>query len=371
MEIKNIYELLESEIMKSDLSEEEKNKKLSKLLKARGQKINLMLVGATGSGKSSTINALFNTKVAKVGVGVEPETADIECYQLENLTIWDTPGIGDGIENDKAHAEQIVRKLSEVDENGTPIIDLVMVIVDGSSRDLSATYEMINTVIIPSLTKENSNRILIAVNQADLAMKGAHWDKENNCPDDELKDFLEKKCASIKERVLKSTGVEVEPIYYCAGYTDPSEYKDSESDGYNILSNSLNQMFGIKKNNEGNENNEANQTEPGETKEYCKPYNLTKLLYHIILSLPAEKRMAIAENLNDDKSMWQYDDNETNYHDAISQSFGEVLWDSVSDYAEKGVVYGGAILGMPGAIVGSVIGGTVGAIVGVFKGLFG
>lgn len=368
MENKNIYELLESEIMKSDLSEEEKNKKLSKLLKARGQKINLMLVGATGSGKSSTINALFNTKVAKVGVGVDPETADIECYQLENLTIWDTPGIGDGIENDKAHTEQIVRKLSEVDENGVPVIDLVMVIVDGSNRDLSATYEMINTVIIPAITKENSKRILIAVNQADLAMKGAHWDKENNCPDDELKEFLEKKCASIKERVLTSTGVEVEPIYYCAGYTDPSEYKDSDSDGYSVLSNSLNQMFGIKKDGE-NVNGEV--TEQTEIKDYCKPYNLTKLLYHIILSLPAEKRMAIAENLNDDKNMWRYDDNETNYHDAISQSFGEVLWDTVSDYAEKGVVYGGAILGMPGAIVGSVVCGTVGAIVGVFKGLFG
>ena len=77
MENKSIYELLEKEIMDSDLSDAEKNKKLSKLLKARGQKINLMLVGATGSGKSSTINSLFNTSVAKVGVGVDPETANI------------------------------------------------------------------------------------------------------------------------------------------------------------------------------------------------------------------------------------------------------------------------------------------------------
>ena len=48
----SIYETLEKEIMKSDLSEAEKNKHLSKLLKARGQKINILLTGATGSGKS-------------------------------------------------------------------------------------------------------------------------------------------------------------------------------------------------------------------------------------------------------------------------------------------------------------------------------
>lgn len=65
----NIYELLEKEIMSSDMSEEEKNRQLSKLLNARGQKINLMLVGATGSGKSSTINSLFNTSVAKAENG--------------------------------------------------------------------------------------------------------------------------------------------------------------------------------------------------------------------------------------------------------------------------------------------------------------
>lgn len=324
---KNVYDLLEEEIMKANVPEDEKNRQLSKLLKARGQKINLMLVGATGSGKSSTINSIFNTKMAKVGIGVDPETKDIECYQLENLTIWDTPGLGDGRKSDREYAEQITRKLSEVDENGVPIIDLVMVVIDGSSKDLSTTYEVINNVILPSLTKENAHRILIAVNQADLAMKGTHWDAENNCPDEVLKKFLEDKCRSIKKRVLEGTGIEFEPMYYCAGYTDENDMQN-------------------------------------------KPYNLTKLLYHIVLSLPVEKRIAIAENLNDDSNMWEYDDGEEDYADAISQSFGEVLLDTVGTFAEKGFMAGGMALGAPGAVIGGLVCGAAGAVVGIFKGLF-
>ena len=50
------------------------------------ENVNLLLVGATGSGKSSTINAMFNMQVAKVGVGVDPETACIEKYELGGLT---------------------------------------------------------------------------------------------------------------------------------------------------------------------------------------------------------------------------------------------------------------------------------------------
>ena len=167
----NIYESLEKEIMKSNLSESEKNKHLSKLLKARGQKINILLTGATVSGKSSTINSLFDTSVAKVGVGVEPETVDIECYQLDNLPIRDSPGLGDNVEKDKENAPEVVSKLSETDENGVPIIDLV-VVIEASSKDLGTTYSLINDILIPSITSENKDSVIIAVNQSDMAMKG-------------------------------------------------------------------------------------------------------------------------------------------------------------------------------------------------------
>ena len=49
---KSIYDILEDEIMRADTDDIEKTKQISKLLKIRGKKVNILLVGATGSGKS-------------------------------------------------------------------------------------------------------------------------------------------------------------------------------------------------------------------------------------------------------------------------------------------------------------------------------
>ena len=133
-------------------------------MRLKEQKMNIMITGATGCGKSSTINAMFDTEVAKVGVGVDPETMDIEKYELDNLVLWDTPGLGDGRDADNRHARKIIEKLSEVDENGNALIDLVLVIVDGSTRDLGTSYRLINSVIIPNLGADKKDRILVAIN---------------------------------------------------------------------------------------------------------------------------------------------------------------------------------------------------------------
>ena len=36
--------------------------------------IDVLVVGATGVGKSSTINSLFGQDITKVGIGVDPDT---------------------------------------------------------------------------------------------------------------------------------------------------------------------------------------------------------------------------------------------------------------------------------------------------------
>ena len=76
---------------------------------ARFRPLDVLVVGATGSGKSSTLNSLFEDNVAKVGEGCDPETMEIESKQLnELLRFWDSPGLGDNVEADRRYSRKLV-----------------------------------------------------------------------------------------------------------------------------------------------------------------------------------------------------------------------------------------------------------------------
>lgn len=318
----NIFDSLHEEVMQSDLPELEKNRRLSAIFKASTRHVNIMLVGATGSGKSSTVNAMFDMSVAKVGVGIAPETKEIEKYELGNLTIWDTPGLGDNVEEDKRHVNKIVRKLSEIDENGKLLIDLVLVIIDASSKDLAVSYNVINETLIPYLGENDTQRILIAINQADMAMKGRHWDAKKNLPDPTLKGFLTKKVKSVKQRILDATGVEINPVCYSAGYT--------EDDG-----------------------------------EQQSPYNLSKLLYYVLMAIPTEKRIVLADNLNEDEKNWLYNDDDMDYSKAVKESFFRSLLSDIGVGAEQGTFTGERFIGISGTFIGGLVGGVLDGLHGL------
>ncbi len=332
----DICEALEEEILKSDADQQEKQAMLARLRKLCNTETNIMLVGATGCGKSSTINALFScnqqeeyVEVAKVGSRTDPETKDIERYRIGNLVLWDTPGLGDGTEIDEHHRNVIAELLLEDDgeEEGNALIDLVLVILDGSTKDLGTSYQLLNEVIIPELGDENTGRILIALNQADIAMKtGRHWNCEKNEPDETLTRFLEEKVVSIRSRIKEDTGLNITPVYYCAGYEE-------------------------------------------ESGDVVRPYNLSKLLYYILNALLVEKRAAVFGGINTDAEQYEYNDGDMDYNEGVKASV-----DSMADYVAEGInsgtVMGFCVLGVPGAIVGSVVGAFVGGVKGILNHIF-
>ena len=188
--------------------------------KARFRPLDVMVTGVTGAGKSTTLNTIFKKNVATVGNGVDPETMDLDSYSLNDVfRLWDTPGLGDGVANDEIHKRKLVDllyKTYSLDGNIYGWIDSAIVVLEGLNRDMGSTYTLLNEVIVPNI---QADRILVVINQADMAMKGRHWNKETNRPDEVLVDFLERQALSIQNRVKEATGVTIrKPVYYSAEY---------------------------------------------------------------------------------------------------------------------------------------------------------
>lgn len=47
-----------------------------------------------------------------------------------------------------------------------------------------------------------------------------YWNHDDNKPEKQLVVFLEEKVQSVKRRIKEATGVDIEPIYYSAGYKE-------------------------------------------------------------------------------------------------------------------------------------------------------
>lgn len=319
-------------INKSNLSEQDKMQVLKNAEKLKSEKVHVLITGATGCGKSSTINALFDKDIAKVGQTSNPETMDIARYDLGNVVLFDSPGLGDGYEADLRHSKNIINKLLEKDQDGNLLIDLVLVILDGSSRDLGTSYELINKVIIPNLGDDKS-RLLIAINQADMAMKGRYWDYNKNEPEAKLIEFLDEKAESTKKRIKEATGVTVNPMYYSAGYKDGDQEQ--------------------------------------------MPWNLAKLLTYILKHTNEKKRIVYASEISQRQEVWQKNDDLANYQEEAKEnfinSFIKNLANGVSGAIETvGEIARGVVGGVVGAVktVGSAIGGAIAGVASFIGGLF-
>lgn len=250
----NPWDTLRVFIEKSNIDDESKSQLLANIVRFTNNELHILIVGGCGCGKSSTINALFNLELAEVGYGVDPETQEVSVYKLDNLFLHDTPGLGEGPKKDVDHIKKIINALKETDKNGNAIIDAVLVIIDGSNRDMSASFQLINEVIIPNL--QDKNRILVAINRCDLALDGRGWISRYNLPNNELTNRLVEKIHSVKRRIKDDTGVDVQPIVYSA----------------------------------------------------LHKYNISKLLSYLVKSIPTGKRIFLAEKINKNENNFVRDD---------------------------------------------------------------
>ncbi|MEJ1154338.1 YcjF family protein [Microbacterium marmarense] len=81
--------------------------------KSRYGRFNLAIIGDSGVGKSSLVNAVFGRDWAKVGAGL-PVTRGVEYYHDDSLGIWDIEGFEIG--SDRLPADQLKSHLMSIAE---------------------------------------------------------------------------------------------------------------------------------------------------------------------------------------------------------------------------------------------------------------
>ncbi|KAI2646623.1 hypothetical protein H4Q32_025555 [Labeo rohita] len=155
------------------------------------QKKTIMMIGATGAGKTTLINSMINYILGvqwkdgfrfvlidegKQKSQAESQTSEITAYQINHmdnfevpytLTIVDTPGFGDtrGI----AHDQKIIAQIREFfcARGGIDCIDAVCFVVQASLARLTHTQKYIFDSILSIFGKDIAENILMMVTFAD------------------------------------------------------------------------------------------------------------------------------------------------------------------------------------------------------------
>ena len=160
----------------------------------------MMVVGSTGSGKTTTINAMINhvlgvqweddfrlkmihelssnQGVETIGDQAHSQTQFVSCYTLPymegfkvpyNLTIVDTPGFGDtrGIEHDKVITQKIRRFFNTKGSAGIDHVDAICFMVQAGNPRLTPTQQYVFDKILAMFGKDIKKNILVLFTFAD------------------------------------------------------------------------------------------------------------------------------------------------------------------------------------------------------------
>lgn len=158
-------------------------------------RIRMYVLGVTGCGKSSVINAILNKDIetknifSPVGYGSAPETQTFVSVKYKNLTIIDTPGLGDSPRKDSETIKEIEYRMSN-DADTFDNRTIILIVYDASSRDYGATFN-----ILDSVKKYSSKQIIHVLNKIDI------FQRDNDVDSERFNLQLNAKLQSIKDRV--------------------------------------------------------------------------------------------------------------------------------------------------------------------------
>jgi len=192
------FEKMRAVLQKDGVDQSIIQKMINEIVKKRAEEPapKIAIIGQSGVGKSSTINALFNA-----GLPVSPSRpcthdADAREYSLstgKKITVYDMPGIGESISAD--------RRIIEVYKKVYPKVDVIMWVIAAGDRQL-AMMQHILLQIAREAGARGLQQLLFAINKADI-MSPNDWNTRIDMPSQEqlrnLRDFSETVRSRVRE----------------------------------------------------------------------------------------------------------------------------------------------------------------------------
>ena len=127
-------------------------------LSERGEPINILVIGPTGAGKSTLINALLGDAVAKEGAGAGSVMAQVEVhegkYEGIKLRVYDTTGFND---TRGKSGESIVKEIASANK-----FDLILICVKMNHRADEGVKKMF-AILRENLRREMWDRSVIVL----------------------------------------------------------------------------------------------------------------------------------------------------------------------------------------------------------------
>lgn len=229
MDQKFAIEKMLSAILGQKVSADERQQVLDAINKEITERpFKVAVVGQSGVGKSTTLNAVFGLK--NFTSDVAEGTTDIEEKKFEmrdgfSLSIYDMPGIGYDIDKDVEYERMYAKILPEC--------DVIVYIISAHSKDIGEDCRILREVILPVCNANQvKDNLILAFNKIDTIGEmqnpndpDLRWNTAENLPTEKLKKAIKVKLSDLTDKLIDENLIgsadAIQPhqvVYYSAIY---------------------------------------------------------------------------------------------------------------------------------------------------------